>query len=118
MGPEPALMLNSFLAGLKSYDWDRLAPFFARHVQFIDFTGKRWIGREEIERNFEVLLSPYAKKNVTFLLESSVTEPAEIMVASILWENVTAGGQSTRSMHRMTMSSRRTKKTWRLSCCK
>jgi len=96
-------MLNSFLAGLKSYDWDRLAPFFARHVQFIDFTGKRWIGREEIERNFEVLLSPYAKKNVTFLLEGSVTEPAEIMVASILWENVTAGGQSTRSMHRMTI---------------
>jgi hypothetical protein len=25
------------------------------------------------------------------------------MVASILWENVTAGGQSTRSMHRMTI---------------
>jgi uncharacterized protein (TIGR02246 family) len=103
MGPEPALTLNSFLAGLKSYDWDRLAPFFARHVQFIDFSGKRWIGREQIERNFEVLLAPYAKKNVTFLLESSVTEPAEIMVASILWENVTAGGQSTKSMHRMTI---------------
>ena len=103
MGPEPALTLNSFLAGLKSYDWDRLAPFFARHVQFIDFSGKRWIGREEIKRDFEALLAPYVKKDVTFLLESSVAEPAELMVASILWENVTAGGQSTRSMHRMTI---------------
>ena len=103
MGREPTVTLNSFLAGLKSYDWDRLAPFFAPYVQFIDFSGKRWIGRQEIEKNFEVLLAPYAKKNVTFLLESSVTAPAELMVASILWENMAAGGQSTRSMHRMTI---------------
>jgi uncharacterized protein (TIGR02246 family) len=103
IGLEPAVTLNSFLAGLKSYDWDRLAPFFARQVQFIDFTGKRWTGREEIEKNFEVLFAPYAKKDVTFLLENSETEPAELMAASILWENVTAGGQSTRSMHRMTI---------------
>jgi uncharacterized protein (TIGR02246 family) len=102
IGREPAVTLNRFLEGLKSYDWDRLAPFFARHVQFIDSSGKRWTGREEIEKNFEVLLAPYAKKNATFLLES-VTEPAELMVASILWENMTAGGQSTRSMHRMTI---------------
>ena len=103
IGREPTVTLNRFLEGLKSYDWDRLALFFARYVQFIDFSGKRWIGREEIEKNFEVLLAPYAKKNVTFLLESSVTEPAELMVASVLWENVTAGGQSTSSMHRMTI---------------
>src|SRR5580704_10937213 len=114
MGPEPALTLNSFLAGLKSYDWDRLAPFFARHVQFIDFSGKRWIGREEIKRDFEALLAPYVKKDVTFLLESSVAEPAELMVASILWENVTAGGQSTRSMHRMTIVLAADEEDWAL----
>jgi uncharacterized protein (TIGR02246 family) len=102
IGRGPTVTLNRFLAGLKSYDWDRLAPFFARNVQFIDFSGKPWTGRDEIEKNFEVLFAPYVKKDVTFLLESSVTEPA-VMVASILWENVTAGGQSTRSMHRMTI---------------
>ena len=62
LGREPTVTLNRFLEGLKSFDWDRLAPFFARHVQFIDSSGKRWIGREEIEKNFEVLLAPYAKK--------------------------------------------------------
>jgi len=72
-------------------------------VQFIDFSGRRWAGREEIEKNFEVLFAPYAKKDVTFLLESGETEPAELMVASILCENVTASGQSTRSMHRLTI---------------
>jgi len=102
IGPEPELTLNSFLAGLKSHGWDRLAPFFASHMQFIDFSGKRWTGRKEIEKNFEVLLAPYAKKDVTFLLETSVTESA-LMVASILWENVTAGGQSANSSHRMTI---------------
>jgi hypothetical protein len=114
IGREPAVTLNRFLEGLKSHDWDGLAPFFARHVQFFDFSGKRWIGREEIKRNFEVLLAPYVKKDVTFLLESSVPEPAELMVASILWENVTAGGQSTRSMHRMTIVLAADEEDWAL----
>ena len=61
--------LGSFLAGLKLavisewHNWEQMAPFFAQNTQFIDSTGKRWIGRDEIEKQFEVLFAPYAKKN-------------------------------------------------------
>jgi len=95
--------LDSFLAGLKWYDWEQLAPFFAQNTQFVDSSGKRWIGREEIEKQFETLFAPYAKKNVTFLLEGTYSGPAECVVASVLWENVTFGGEPTRRMHRMTV---------------
>ena len=54
--------LDSFLAGLKWYDWEQLAPFFAQNTHFVDSSGKRWIGREEIEKHFEMLFAPYAKK--------------------------------------------------------
>jgi ATP-dependent Clp protease ATP-binding subunit ClpA len=95
--------LDSFLAGLKWYNWEQLAPFFAQKTQFVDSTGKRWIGRDEIEKQFEVLFAPYAKKKVTFVLEGTYPGPAESAVASILWENVTFRGEATRSMHRMTV---------------
>ena len=95
--------LNSFLAGLKWYNWEQLAPFFAQDAQFIDSMGKCWKGREEIEKLFEVLFAPYAKKSVTFLVENTDVGPPESLVASILWENVTIGTGSTRSMHRMTV---------------
>jgi uncharacterized protein (TIGR02246 family) len=94
--------LNSFLTGLSWHNWERLAPFFAQNAQFIDSAGKRWIGRDQIEKQFEVLFAPYAKKSVTFLREDTDIGRAESLVASILWENVTVGSESTRSMHRMT----------------
>jgi uncharacterized protein (TIGR02246 family) len=95
--------LDSFIAGLKWYDWEQLAPFFAQNTHFVDSSGKRWIGREEIEKQFEMLFAPYAKKNVTFLLEGTYSGPAESVVASVLWENVTFRGETTRSMYRMTV---------------
>jgi len=51
--------LDSFLAGLKWYDWEQLAPFFAQNTHFVDSEGKRWIGRQEIEKQFETLFAPY-----------------------------------------------------------
>ena len=94
--------LDSFLTGLSWHNWERLAPFFAQNAQFIDSAGKRWIGRDQIEKQFEVLFAPYAKKSVTFLREDTDIGRAVSFVASILWENVTVGSESTRSMHRMT----------------
>jgi uncharacterized protein (TIGR02246 family) len=94
--------LESFLVGLKWHNWEQLAPFFSPNAQFIDSAGKRWIGRDQIEKQFEVLFAPYAKKSVTFLREDTDINRAESLVASILWENVTVGSESTRSMHRMT----------------
>jgi hypothetical protein len=69
--------------------------FFARNTHSVDFTGKRWIGHEEIQTESETLFAPYAKKNVIFLLEGTHFGPAESVVASILWENVTFGGEPT-----------------------
>ena len=54
-------------------------------------------------KQFEILFAPYAKKNVTFLLEGTYAGPAESVVASVLWKNVTFGGEPKRSMHRMTV---------------
>jgi ATP-dependent Clp protease ATP-binding subunit ClpA len=95
--------LDSFLAGLKWHNWEELAPFFAQKTQLVDSMGKRWIGRDEIEKQFDVLFASYAKKNVTFKLEGTYLGPGESAVASILWENVTFGGEATRSLHRMTV---------------
>lgn len=95
--------LASFLSGLKWYDWEQLAPFFAHNLHFVDSKGKCWRGRDEIEKQFETLFAPYAKKNVTFVQEGSYRGPAESVVANILWENVTFGGQATRCLHRMTL---------------
>ena len=50
-----------------------------------------------------MLFAPYAKKNVTFLLDGTYLGPAESVVASILFENVTIGGATTKAMHRMTV---------------
>ena len=95
--------LHSFLAALKWYDWERLAPFFADAMQFVDAAGKRWRGRSEIEKQFEGLFAPYAKRNVTFLVESADGASDGLVVASVLWENVTVPGEATRTMHRMTV---------------
>jgi uncharacterized protein (TIGR02246 family) len=96
--------LDSFLAGLKWYNWEQLAPYFAETAQFVDAMGKRWKGRAEIEKQFEALFAPYAKKNVTFVLEDTDVSGIEFLVtASVLWENVTVGGESTKSLHRMTV---------------
>jgi Clp amino terminal domain, pathogenicity island component len=95
--------LESFLTGLKWYNWEQLAPFFAQNTHFVDSKGKCWRGRDEIEKQFESLFAPYAKKNVTFAQEGIYPGPAESVIANILWENVTFGGEATRCLHRMTI---------------
>jgi len=95
--------LGNFLAGLKWYNWEQLAPFFAQNSQFVDSSGHRWKEREEIEKQFEVLFAPYARKNVTFLVEGTDRGPADSLVASVLWENVRVGRELTRALHRMTI---------------
>lgn len=95
--------LASFLSGLKWYNWEQLAPFFAQNTHFVDFKGKCCRGRDEIEKQFETLFAPYAKKNVTFVQEGTYPGPAESVMANILWENITLGGEATRCLHRMTV---------------
>jgi ATP-dependent Clp protease ATP-binding subunit ClpA len=105
-------MLDRFLGGLQAHNWEDLAPFFAKNTHFVDSAGERYIGRDEIEKQFEVLFAPYAKKNVTFVLEGAYPGPAESVMASILWENVTFGSQTTKSKHRMTVILTRENEDW------
>jgi ATP-dependent Clp protease ATP-binding subunit ClpA len=104
--------LERFLAEFKCYNWEKLAPFFAQNALFVDSSGDRWIGRDEIEKQFEVLFAPYAKKNVTFVLEGAYPGPAESVMASILWENVTFGSQTTKFKQRMTVILARENEDW------
>ncbi|MFZ0520579.1 MAG: SgcJ/EcaC family oxidoreductase [Candidatus Acidiferrales bacterium] len=99
---EAATILEHFLAALKSNNSEELASFFAQNAQFVDFTGRRWNGRDEITKQFESLLAPYAKKNVACRVEGTHAGPSETVVANATWENVTVSGQSPRAMHRMT----------------
>ena len=50
-----------------------------------------------------LLFAPYAKENVTFRLEGTHAGPAETVMASILWENLTFRGEAMLCMHRMTV---------------
>jgi ATP-dependent Clp protease ATP-binding subunit ClpC len=96
--------VDNFLVGLGQARWEQIAPFFSASAQFVDWAGKRFVGRDEIEKEFQALFAPYAKKNVTFVLEQAEPAPGQSFIASVLWENVSAGGEAARVMHRMTMA--------------
>jgi hypothetical protein len=95
--------LNGFLVSLESPNWAKSSAYFARTVQFIDARGEQWTGYNEIEKQFDVLFLPYAKREVAFHLESAEIGPPGCVVAIVLWQNVSISGSTTRSMHRMTI---------------
>jgi uncharacterized protein (TIGR02246 family) len=99
----PVAQLHRFLASLKSSDPGDSALLFAEDAQVIDFSGKRWKGREGIEKESKRLFVVYARKNVTSHLESVDNGPGHTVVASVLWENVLGEGGPSKSMHRMTV---------------
>jgi uncharacterized protein (TIGR02246 family) len=104
--------LERFLAGIKTPDWGRRADSFAGNSEFIDSAGKRWAGREEIRKKYEILFAPYAKKNAIYRVESCELGPGETVLGSILWENVTVEGQPLKSLHRMTVMLARQDEDW------
>jgi ketosteroid isomerase-like protein len=100
---EAEATINAFLAGIRASKWTELSSYFAADAQFVDSAGKRWRGREEIGQQFEALFVPYAKKGVTFTLESVDPGATDMFLASVLWENVTVSGAASKSMHRVTI---------------
>jgi hypothetical protein len=97
------LTLNGFLVGLKNNTSPELADFFAANGQFIDIFGKVWIGQENIKKEFERLFAPFAKKNTTHRIEETISERAEAVLTSVLWENAVHTEQTARSVLRMTV---------------
>jgi hypothetical protein len=96
------LTLDSFLAGLKWPKSEELMVYFAKNAVFIDAAGKRWT-HEEIFQGFEMLFSPYGKKNASYVLEGAVAETSEVFVATVLWKNALLASEQREWMHRMTV---------------
>jgi Clp amino terminal domain, pathogenicity island component len=100
--PDPSMTLESFLAGLRSLNAGELINFFATNAEFIDTSGKRW-DIEGISKNFQTLFSWYAKKNATYVLESTLVETDELLVALVLWKNMLLASEERAWMHRMSV---------------
>jgi hypothetical protein len=100
---EATSTLESFLAGVKAPSRGQMASFFAHNSRFVDCNGKCWVGSDEIQKQIELLLAPYSKKNVSWRLETVEIGLAETVLGSILWENVAIGVEPLRSLHRMTV---------------
>lgn len=109
---EATAAINAFLSGIGWTNWTEFSFSLAENAQFVDSRGKRWQGREEIGTQFDALLLPYAKKGVTFILESIDACAATIFMGSILWENVTVGDGKSKSMQRMTIFVEERQRHW------
>ena len=49
------------------------------------------------------MLSPFAKRNATFLLEDTTVGPSHTFVASVLWEFAAASSDRSKSVLRMSI---------------
>lgn len=95
--------LDTFIGALKGDGFQQPADFFDESGQFVDSSGRRWIGRKEIAKGSETLFAPFAKKNASFLLEDTSNGPSETVVASVLWEFAAVSGDPSKSMLRMSI---------------
>jgi hypothetical protein len=96
------LTLDSFLARLTLPNSEELVSFLAVNAEFIDVSGKKW-NREEIQKGFETLFAPYAKKNVSYIVEATLARTSELFVANILWKNALLASEQRAWMHRMSV---------------
>ena len=96
--------LEDFLSGLRDYATcpDKLKPFFAKDAQFVDVHGKRW-NPEEIDKEFETLFAPYAKKNTAYTIEETIQDTKDVVVTVVLWKNAILASMERVWMHRMSI---------------
>jgi uncharacterized protein (TIGR02246 family) len=100
---EALLTLDTFLAGLQGANPQQFAALFDERGQFIDSSGKRWIGRKEIEKGAETFLARFAKRNAKFSVEDTTQGPSQTLVASVLWEFSAVSGTHSKSILRMSV---------------
>jgi len=77
--------------------------FFAHNLYFVDSKGKCWRGRDEIEKQFETLFAPYAKRNASYVVEATLAETTELFIANVLWKNALLASEQRAWMHRMSV---------------
>ena len=92
--------LETFLAGLKSLNSEQLIDYFAKNAEFIDASGQRW-NREELWKGFDTIFAHYAKKNSSYLVETTLAETRELFVAVVLWKNALLASEERTWMRRM-----------------
>jgi len=95
--------LDDFLGLLRAGDSQQVAAFFHDKGQFVDSSGKRWIGRTELDKGAETLFAAFAKRNGSLVLEGITAGPSATVVASALWEFAAASGDRSKSMLRMSI---------------
>lgn len=95
--------LDDFLGQLRAGRSKEVAASFYEKGQYVDSSGKRWLGRTEIDKGAEALFAPFAKRNVSLLLERTTKGPSETVVASVLWEFAAASGDHSKSLVRMSI---------------
>jgi len=105
--------LGEFLAGLKWHGSEELLPFFAEKAQFVNVYGKRW-SREEIQKEFETLFAPYAKKNAVYTLEKTIQDAKDVLIAIVLWKNAVLASMERIWIHRMSVALVREDEGWRI----
>jgi hypothetical protein len=93
--------LETFLAGLKTLNSEQLIDYFAKNAEFIDASGQRW-NHEELWKGFDTIFAHYAKKNASYLVETTLAETRELFVAVVLWKNALLASEERTWMHRMT----------------
>ncbi|SRR6266404_5641762 len=94
--------LDDFLGLLRTGPSKQAAAFFHDKGQFVDSSGKRWLG-PEIEQAAEILFAPFAKRNANFFLKGTTKGPSETFLASLLWEFFAASSDRSKSLLRMSI---------------
>jgi uncharacterized protein (TIGR02246 family) len=104
--------VHAFLGLLQGETSGSLADFFHDQGQFVDSSGKRWLGRAEIDKGAETLLAPFAKGSARVRLQDTIMGPSHTVVASVLWEFCSASTDRGKSMLRMSIVLVRTDEDW------
>jgi uncharacterized protein (TIGR02246 family) len=106
--------LDDLLGLLRTGDSEQVAGLFHDKGQFVDSPGKRWTGRTEIDKGAEALFAPFAKRNVSLLLEDITKGPSETYVASVLWEFAATSSDHGKSLLRMSIVLASTGEEWKI----
>jgi hypothetical protein len=104
--------LDSFLGALRGDGLNKPEDFFDEKGQFVDSSGKRYVGRADIERETERLFARFAKRNASFRLEDTTNGPSMTVVASVLWEFASVSADRSKSLLRMNIVLASTGEEW------
>jgi hypothetical protein len=98
---DAALILQNFLDGLRAGATGIPKELLSPTAQFIDASGRRWSGKDELNQKFDELFAPFAARKAMYLLEETVCPVEGLCVASLLWQNVPLPDETPKGLCRM-----------------